>query len=84
MTRCEIEQTLNELYKDLNMVYNTDEETACVLFSVDSKAEAVKAITEEVDFYEETLREFDEPDCDPWDNHGFADEADYVRWRYGA
>lgn len=84
MTRHEIEQTLNQLRKDLNTAYGCDEETARLLFSVDTKAEAIKAITEEIDFYEEALKKFDAPDYDLWDNHGFADEYDYMRWRYGA
>ena len=49
MTRYEIEQELDELYKDLNTAYNSDEETACLLFNTDTKAEAIQAITDEID-----------------------------------
>ena len=86
MTRYEIEQELDELYKDLNTAYNSDEETACLLFNTDTKAEAIQAITDEIDCHEDWLKAMDEEDVtyDLWDDHGFASEADYARWRYGA
>ena len=86
MTRYEIEQELDELYKDLNTAYNSDEETACLLFNTDTKAEAIQVITDEIDCHEDWLKAMDEEEepYDLWDDHGFADEADYVRWRYGA
>lgn len=54
------------------------------MFGTDTKAEALRMLVEEIDFYENALQEFDEPGGDTWDDHGFADEADYMRWRYGA
>ena len=86
MTRYEIEQELDELYKDLNTAYNSDEETACLLFNTDTKAEAIQAITDEIDCHKDWLKEMDEEDepYDIWDDHGLANEADYNRWRYGA
>lgn len=86
MTRYEIEQELDELYKDLNTAYNSDEETACLLFNTDTKAEAIQAITDEIDCHEDWLKAMDEEEepYDLWDDHGFASEADYNHWRYGA
>lgn len=86
MTRYEIEQELDELYKDLNTAYNSDEETACLLFNTDTKAEAIQVITDEIDYQEDWLKAMDEEEepYDLWDDHGFANEADYVNWRYGA
>ena len=86
MTRYEIEQELNRLYRDLDTTYNSDEETACLLFNADSKAEAIQAIVDEIDFHEDWLKELDEENnvYDLWDDHGFASEADYNHWRYGA
>ena len=49
MTRHEIEEELDGLYKDLNFAYNADEETLCRAFNADSKQEYIKALTEEVD-----------------------------------
>lgn len=86
MTRYEIEQELDELYKDLDTAYNSDEETACLLFNTDTKAEAIQAITNEIDCHEDWLKAIDEEEepYDLWDGHEFACEADYVNWRYGA
>lgn len=84
MTRHEIETELNELYKELNTAYGCDEETARRVFGTDTKAEALRMLVEEIDFHENALQEFDEPGGDTWDDHGFADEADYMRWRHGA
>ena len=42
MTRYEIEQELDELYKDLNTAYNSDEETACLLFNTDTRQKPYK------------------------------------------
>lgn len=85
MTRHRIEQELNRLYGELEKAEMANERSACILFATDSKAEALQAINGEIEYYEGLLDELDE--CggyDPWDDHGFADEADYVRWRYGA
>ena len=86
MTRYEIEQELDKLYIDLDLAYNSDEDTACRLFNVDEKAEAIQAITDEIDCHEDWLKAMDEEEepYDLWDDHGFASEADYARWRYGA
>ena len=46
MTRCEIEQGLNALYRDLDHVQNMDEETARRVYNVDCKADIIEVIEE--------------------------------------
>ena len=55
MTRCEIEQGLNALYRDLDHVQNMDEETARRVYNVDCKADVIEVIEEEIDIYEAIL-----------------------------
>lgn len=57
MTRYEIERELDSLYKDLNVAHNADEETVCRVFNTDTKGEAIRAITDEIDCYEALLEE---------------------------
>ena len=59
MTRCEIEQGLNALYRDLDHVQNMDEETARRVYNVDCKADIIEVIEEEIDTYEAILSEPD-------------------------
>ena len=56
MTRYEIEQGLDALYRDLNNVQNMDEETACKVYNVDCKADIIEVIEEEIDTYEAILK----------------------------
>lgn len=70
MTRYEIERELDKLYKDLEIAYNADEQTVCKLFNADSKKEIIKIITDEIDTYEDLLKEFDMPDDDGMDYRG--------------
>ena len=56
MTRYEIEQGLDALYRDLNNVQNMDEETACRVYNVDCKADIIEVIEEEIDTYETILK----------------------------
>lgn len=70
MTRHEIEEELDGLYKDLNFAYNADEPTVCQVCSVDTRLEALQSITEEIDFYKAALEEFDRPDDDGMDYIG--------------
>ena len=73
------------MYNDLNTAYNSDEQTTCMLFNVDKKSEAIQAIVDEIDCHERWMSELDEEEpYDEYDDHGFADAADYARWRYGA
>lgn len=67
MTRHEIEEELDGLYKDLNFDYNADEETLCRAFNADSKQEYIKVLTEEVDKYEALLEEYNLPEDDGMD-----------------
>lgn len=52
MTRYEIEQELDALYRDLYQAQNMDEQTACKVYSVDSKADIIEVIQEKIDTYE--------------------------------
>lgn len=70
MTRYEIEQELDKLYKDLEIAHNADERTVCKLFNADSKKEIIKVITDEIDTYEDLLKEFDMPHDDGMDYRG--------------
>lgn len=67
MTRSEIENELDKLYKDLEVAHNADEETVCRLFNTDSKNEIIKVITTEIDTYEDLLKEFEIPEDDGMD-----------------
>ena len=55
MTRYEIEQGLNALYRDLDNAQNMDEETARRVYNVDCKADIIEVIEEEIDTYEAIL-----------------------------
>lgn len=56
MTRYEIEQGLDALYRDLNNVQNMDEESARRVYNVDCKADIIEVIEEEIDTYEAILK----------------------------
>ena len=56
MTRYEIEQGLDALYRDLNNVQNMDEESARRVYNVDCKADIIDVIEEEIDTYEAILK----------------------------
>lgn len=62
MTRYEIENELDKLYKDLEFVYNADEQTVCKIFNTDCKQEYIKLLTNEIDTYEDLLKEFEPSD----------------------
>lgn len=55
MTRYEIEQGLDALYRDLNNVQNMDEATARRVYNVDCKADIIEVIEEEIETYEAIL-----------------------------
>lgn len=52
MTRYEIEQGLNALYRDLDNVQSMDEETVCRVYNADCKADIIETIQEEIEAYE--------------------------------
>ena len=83
MTRYEIENELDKLYRELETVKNADEETVCRAFNADSKQEYIDIIQDEIDCYEAILAGDEEPTSDEWDAHGFANEADYLRYKFG-
>lgn len=59
MTRYELGQGLNALYRDLDNVQNMDEETARRVYNVDCKADIIEVIEEEIDTYEAILSGLD-------------------------
>lgn len=67
MTRYEIEQELDSLYQDLNIAHNADDQTVCRTFNVDTKQEAIRMLTSEIDNYEAVLEQLDLPDDDGMD-----------------
>ena len=55
MTRYEIVQGLDALYRDLDNIQNMDEETARRVYNVDCKADIIEVIEEEINTYEAIL-----------------------------
>lgn len=55
MTRYELEQGLNALYRDLDNVENMDETTACRVYNVDCKADIIEVMQEEIETYQAIL-----------------------------
>ena len=55
MTRHEIEEELDKLYKELETVKNADEGTGGRTYNADSKQEYIDLIQEEIDGYEAAL-----------------------------
>lgn len=84
MRTTEISDHLDELEKELEEVRGMTEKEACDAYMVNSKNEAIAIISEEITALERYQCEYDDDDYDMWDDHGFASEADYIRWRYGA
>ena len=82
MTRYEIEEELDKLYKELETVKNADEETVCRAFNADSKQEYIKTLTEEVDKYEALLEEYNLPEDDGMDYIGLqlSQGLPVIRW----
>lgn len=82
MTRSEIENELDKLYKDLEVAHNADEQTVCRLFNTDSKNEIIKVITDEIDTYEALLEEFEKPEDDGMDyiNLQLSQDMAVTRW----
>lgn len=84
MTRTEVNNQLNDLYRELADIQLMTEEEVCKRYNADSKAEMIDMLNEEIAFWENEAEAFeeDEEEYDEWDAHGFANEADYIRWRY--
>lgn len=84
MRATEISDRLDELERELEEVKAMKESEVCEKFNVDSKPEYIAILEEEITALENYQCEYDDDDYDMWDDHGFASESDYVRWRYGA
>lgn len=76
-------EEIERLYDELEEVKQMTENEVCEKFNVDSRTEYIAILEEEITALENFQCEYDD-DYDVWDDHGFASEADYVRWRYGA
>lgn len=83
MRATEISNRLDELERELEEVKAMSEREVCEKCNVDSKDEYIAILEEEITALENFQCEYDD-DYDVWDDHGFANEADYIRWRYGA
>ena len=59
MSRYEIEQELNGLYIDLEIAENNDEQTVCKRFNADSKADFIRVVNDDINFYEALLEDID-------------------------
>ena len=59
MSRYEIEQELNGLYIDLEIAENNDEQTVCKRFNADSKADFIRVVNDDINFYESLLEDID-------------------------
>ena len=62
---------------DVTISHDNDSEDECPLLC--------KAIEDGLPDWRDTVEQWEEdnPCEDEWTRHGFADEADYIRWRYG-
>lgn len=84
MRTTEISDHLDELERELKEVKSMPENEVCEKFNADSKDDYIAILEEEITALERYQCEYDDKDYDMWDDHGFASEADYTRWRYGA
>ena len=57
MSRYEIEKELNGLYIDLEIAENNDEQTVCKRFNADSKADFIRVVNDDINFYEALLED---------------------------
>lgn len=62
MTRYEIENHINALYRDLETAKGMDEETAQRVYNVDCKAEILEVIQDEIDTCKVLLQPIQEDD----------------------
>ena len=90
MKEYETYRELEKLYEELDTARKADEQTVCLMYNADSKEEILRLINDEIAFYERRLtemeagsREYGEEDGWTGVDPGFADEADYMRYRYG-
>ncbi len=63
MSRYEIEKELNGLYIDLEIAENNDEQTVCKRFNADSKADFIRVVNDDINFYEALLEDINKRRC---------------------
>ena len=79
----EISDILYDLNRDLEEVNGMTEKEVCITYNSDSKQEMIDALKDEIKCYEQ-FKEEALQDEQPigWIDEGFANEADYNRYRY--
>lgn len=86
MNTKKIENHLNNLYKELEDVVSMSGEEVCRKYNADSRGEIIAGLQAEIESLQNELSEItsDEEDYDAFDDHGFANERDFNRWKHGA
>ena len=84
MRPLEISNQLDELYAELKQVQGMHAETVCKRFNADSKEEYIEVLKDEIQALENYEGEDYDSDYDVWDDHGFANEADFLQYKFGA
>lgn len=85
----EYEEELCKLYDERENIERLDEETVCRAYNADSKDEILQITEEEIRYYEEKLEAIEEWEEEEEDaertgvDPGFANMADYIRYKYG-
>lgn len=86
MNTKKIENQLNDLYKELKEVASMPGEDVCRKYNADGKGEIVASIQAEIESLQNELNEItsEDDEYDVYDDHGFANERDFNRWKHGA
>ena len=81
-----INKDLNQLYIELEEVARMPFKAVCKKYNSDSKNEIIAGLQAEIESLQNKLNEItsDEEDYDVFDDHGFANERDFNRWKHGA
>ena len=85
MDKSYYEREAEELRNEIAEVESLTEREMQVRFNTgDGKDEFLEFLHDELRIAETHVREReDDEDYDEWDDHGFASEADYMRYRFG-
>ena len=85
MSKSYYEREAEELRNEIAEVESLTEREMQERFNTDeSKGEFLEFLHNELRIAETHVREReDDEDYDEWDDHGFASEADYMRYRFG-
>ena len=85
MDKSYYEREAEELRNEIAEVESLTEREMRVRFNTDDgKDEFLDFLRDELRIAETHVREReDDEDYDEWDDHGFASEADYMRYRFG-